>query len=66
VLAEGEAAFPEDTVIAAFRALTELAAGSPKKATRVLLDGVLRSSNPQVDFYRRALTHYARELAGEP
>jgi hypothetical protein len=66
VLAEGEAVFPEDMVIAAFRAFTEMAAGSPKKATRVLLDAVLRSSNPQVDFYRWALTNYAGEMAGEP
>jgi hypothetical protein len=43
-----------------------MAAGSPKKATRVLLDAVLRSSNPQVDFYRWALTNYAGEMAGEP
>jgi hypothetical protein len=31
VLAEGEAAFPEDMAIAAFRALTEIAAGSPRR-----------------------------------
>jgi hypothetical protein len=65
VLLEGEAAFPHDTAISAFRALTEIAGGCPETAARVLLAAILRSDSAEVAYYRRALTHYVTEL-GEP
>jgi len=62
ILLEGETAFPHDTAISAFRALTEMAGGCPEMAARVLLAAILRSDSAEVAYYRRALTHYVAAL----
>ena len=58
VLNRGRAAFPESQAILAFLALTELASGRAAHAAHALLTGLVRSTDPEVEYYRRALTAY--------
>jgi hypothetical protein len=62
VLMEGEAAFPRNIAIPAFRALTEITGGCPETAARVLLAAIVRSDRAEVAHHRRALAHYVAEL----
>lgn len=64
VLTEGMEKFPANKVIAAFAALTELAAKEPKSAALTLLEALLRDEDDaSINRFRRALRAYTDEAA---
>lgn len=62
VLAEGLQVYPDNAALAAFAALTELAAGEPAAAAKLLMQALLASADPSIAHYHRALAAYAAEL----